>query len=87
MGLSLCAVSLFVHNIIAGTALGITAFCCLWSIKELFQQRKRVDRGWFPQKQMAPGATSDALRQNSLKIFKIFSPRHNKIPGLRPYKG
>ncbi|MDR1863690.1 MAG: DUF4491 family protein [Treponema sp.] len=49
-GLSLCVVSLFVDNIIAGAALGIIAFCCFWSIKELFQQRKRVERGWFPKK-------------------------------------
>ena len=27
---------------------GVVAFSCFWSILELFQQRKRVDRGWFP---------------------------------------
>ncbi|MCQ2501287.1 MAG: DUF4491 family protein [Lachnospiraceae bacterium] len=25
-------------------------FSCLWSIHELFEQKKRVDRGWFPKK-------------------------------------
>jgi hypothetical protein len=54
-GLLLCASSLFVKNTIAGAALGITAFCCFWSIKELFQQRKRVERGWFPKKPREPG--------------------------------
>jgi hypothetical protein len=51
IGILLCVASLFVSNVILGSALGITAFCCFWSIKELFQQQKRVERGWFPKKQ------------------------------------
>ena len=27
---------------------GVTAFSCFWSILELFQQKKRVEKGWFP---------------------------------------
>ena len=27
---------------------GAFAFSCFWSILELFQQKKRVERGWFP---------------------------------------
>ena len=30
------------------TLLGVTAFSSLWSILELFKQRKRVEKGWFP---------------------------------------
>lgn len=26
----------------------ITGFSCFWSIKELFEQEKRVEKGWFP---------------------------------------
>ena len=28
--------------------LGVIAFSSFWSILELFQQEKRVQRGWFP---------------------------------------
>ncbi len=28
----------------------ITSASCFWSIRELFEQEKRVERGWFPQK-------------------------------------
>ncbi|MDR2632424.1 MAG: DUF4491 family protein [Treponema sp.] len=49
-GIILCAVSLFVQNVVLSGALGIIAFSCFWSIVELFHQKKRVDRGWFPKK-------------------------------------
>jgi hypothetical protein len=49
-GILLCIISLFISNIIFNATLGITAFCCFWSIKELFQQQKRVEWGWFPKK-------------------------------------
>jgi hypothetical protein len=53
-GILLCVLSLFVENIIFNAALGITAFSCFWSIFELFQQKKRVERGWFSKKQNSP---------------------------------
>jgi branched-subunit amino acid transport protein len=49
-GIILCIVSLFTKNILLSTLLGVTAFCSFWSIKELFHQQKRVERGWFPKK-------------------------------------
>lgn len=47
-GLALLGVSLFAANLIASVALGVVGFCFLWSIVELFQQHRRVERGWFP---------------------------------------
>lgn len=41
-------VSLFVENMIVSAVLGVLAFSALWSIPELFQQKKRVEKGWFP---------------------------------------
>lgn len=40
--------SLFTEAIIASTILGVVAFSSLWSIHELFKQKKRVEKGWFP---------------------------------------
>ena len=28
--------------------MGVAGFSSLWSIIELFKQKKRVERGWFP---------------------------------------
>jgi hypothetical protein len=50
VGIILCTVSLFVENTVFSGALGIIAFSCFWSIVELFNQKKRVERGWFPKK-------------------------------------
>jgi uncharacterized membrane protein YuzA (DUF378 family) len=50
-GILLCSVSLFLEHTVLSAVLGITAFSCFWSIYELFKQKKRVERGWFPKKQ------------------------------------
>ena len=48
VGAGTLAASLLVANMIVSTLLGAFAFSCFWSILELFQQKKRVERGWFP---------------------------------------
>ena len=40
--------SLLVANLIISILLGVVAFSSFWSIGEVFQQRKRVEKGWFP---------------------------------------
>lgn len=40
--------SLFVCSSLLSTLLGVFAFSSFWSIKELFEQRERVRKGWFP---------------------------------------
>ncbi|MDR0637332.1 MAG: DUF4491 family protein [Spirochaetaceae bacterium] len=50
MGIILCIFSIFVNNVIFSSIIGIIGFCCFWSIFELFQQKKRVEKGWFPKK-------------------------------------
>ena len=47
-GIIFCALSILIENLIASTILGVTAFSSFWSILELFQQRERVRKGWFP---------------------------------------
>lgn len=54
-GLALCACSLFVQGI-ASVALAVVGSGCLWSVRELFEQEKRVERGWFPRN---PNRTQD----------------------------
>lgn len=33
---------------LASSMLGVTAFSCFWSIKEVKEQEERVKKGWFP---------------------------------------
>ena len=37
-----------VDHVMVSALLGVTGFSCLWSILELFEQRQRVQKGWFP---------------------------------------
>lgn len=48
VGAALLAGSLFVENVLAAAIIGVTGCSALWSILELFEQRKRVRKGWFP---------------------------------------
>ena len=48
-GLIFARVSLLVRDTVWSTVAGATAFSCFWGIGEMFQQEKRVLRGWFPE--------------------------------------
>ncbi|MBO7607422.1 MAG: DUF4491 family protein [Paludibacteraceae bacterium] len=43
--------SVMAEDQILSSLLGVVAFSCFWSIKEVFDQRKRVERGWFPKRE------------------------------------
>jgi hypothetical protein len=40
--------ALFVENVIVSSLLGVLGATLLWSIGEIFSQKKRVEKGWFP---------------------------------------
>ena len=40
--------SVMVHNLVFSSLLGVFSFSSFWTIKELFEQRERVKKGWFP---------------------------------------
>ncbi len=47
-GVAGMAATLCVNNVIFSSLLGVFSFSCFWSILELFEQEKRVKKGWFP---------------------------------------
>lgn len=47
-GIGFSALSLFIDSTVWSVIAGVTAFSCFWSILELFEQKKRVEKGWFP---------------------------------------
>lgn len=48
-GIILGAVSLLIDSLVISTIVGVTAFSSFWSILELFHQKERVRKGWFPE--------------------------------------
>jgi hypothetical protein len=51
VGLLGIAGSLLLSNAILSALCGVTAFSSFWGIGELFEQRKRVGKGWFPRRE------------------------------------
>ena len=47
-GLVFILFSLFTDNTTVSALLAVLGFSLLWSIHELFEQEKRVEKGWFP---------------------------------------
>lgn len=47
-GVVVIAIALLVENVLVSSLLGVTGASLLWSIGELFSQKKRVEKGWFP---------------------------------------
>lgn len=48
LGLAAIATSLFVESVFLQTLFGVFGFSSFWTIKEIFEQRERVAKGWFP---------------------------------------
>lgn len=51
-GLISIVISLFVGNLILSALIGVLGFTFLWSIHEIIEQEKRVEKGWFPKNQI-----------------------------------
>lgn len=48
-GAGFTALSLFLRGTVLPALSAVLGFSLLWSIKELFEQERRVKRGWFPE--------------------------------------
>ncbi|GHT26409.1 DUF4491 domain-containing protein [Bacteroidia bacterium] len=51
MGIGGVIAALLIRNFILSTACGVFAFSAFWGIGELFEQKKRVEKGWFPKRE------------------------------------
>jgi hypothetical protein len=50
LGIGGIIAALLLRNVILSITCGVFAFSSFWSIGELFEQRKRVEKGWFPKR-------------------------------------
>ena len=48
IGLACVVGALFIENTILSAIVGVFGASALWGIGELFSQKKRVQKGWFP---------------------------------------
>lgn len=48
VGTAALTCSVLLGNAIFSSIVAVFGITCLWSIKELFEQEKRVQKGWFP---------------------------------------
>ena len=50
-GIATFTASMFIDNVLWSTLLAVTGASSFWSIGELFHQRERVRKGWFPKRE------------------------------------
>lgn len=48
LGIMCVVAALLIEDRMVRIILGVISCCLFWSIKELFEQRERVRKGWFP---------------------------------------
>ena len=48
IGLICLVAALFIENTLVSAVVGVFGASALWGIGELFSQKKRVQKGWFP---------------------------------------
>ena len=51
LGITSIIASLCISHVVVSSLLGVLGASLLWSIGELFEQRKRVAKGWFPKRE------------------------------------
>lgn len=49
LGVACLTLAVFLESNFFSAIAGVTGFTSLWSILEIFEQRQRVAKGWFPQ--------------------------------------
>lgn len=60
LGLICCGLSVAVADVLWSSLLGVVAFSSFWTIKEIFDQEKRVAKGWFPANPKRQGKSGTA---------------------------
>ena len=63
LGIAMCVVSVIVADTVLSILAGVVAFSSFWTIKEIFDQRERVRKGWFPANPKRVSGASSAPRK------------------------
>lgn len=49
LGIAMCILAWYISDVFLSTLAGVIGFSSFWTIKEVFEQRERVRKGWFPE--------------------------------------
>lgn len=65
LGLATIFAAFRIENVLVSSLHGVFGASCLWSIGELFDQKKRCEKGWFPKnpKRIGKGYYRDEAQQ------------------------
>lgn len=63
LGIAMCVLSVVVDDSVLSILSGVVAFSSFWTIKEIFEQRERVRKGWFPANPKRVSGSSSAARK------------------------
>ena len=81
-GILFCAVSVFTSGIVS-VLCALIGGACLWSIRELKEQTKRVQKGWFPQnKKRSQNAAAQAKISEAIIIRPIQKKDNGQLPSI-----
>ena len=59
--------SIIIVNVFVSVLCGVFSFSSFWTIKELFEQKKRVEKGWFPENPNKKRKNTPQNRDKALK--------------------
>lgn len=48
LGIAMSILAWYISDVFLSTLAGVIGFSSFWTIKEVFEQRERVRKGWFP---------------------------------------
>ena len=48
LGMAMCGAAVVIEDVFLSTLSGVIGFSSFWTIMEIFEQRERVRKGWFP---------------------------------------
>ena len=78
LGIVAVTASLLIESVFGSALSGLLGFTCIWTIKEMFEQEERVQKGWFPANPQKKGdiiirreqtADYDAIRRINERAF------------------
>lgn len=64
-GIIFLVLTILVKGVVLSSLLGVTAFSCFWSIREVKEQTERVRKGWFPSNPKRRGSISSVNNEGN----------------------
>jgi len=67
LGVASIVASIYIHDVLWSSLLGVLGFSSFWTIKEIFDQKERVAKGWFPANPRRQAAEMKRCRETGVQ--------------------